>query len=164
MAAPARLRPARLLAPLLGLLVWGGCRSRNPVGFWDIERLAVETPTAEGERVDVGTLEWTSKNSITLVLRYAIQDPATVAGAGGAGDTGDTGDTGDGPAWMPPISPPLVIRTSEEEDDSVRLTIEDGPSGVLAATDISGGTMTLATDEATLGAEQGVAIRLELRR
>lgn len=150
-----------------------GCRSKNPVGFWDIEELSIETPTVDGARLDAGTLEWTTKKAVTVVLRYEILDPATVPGAAGAtGATGatDTADPDEGPAWMPPVTPPLLFRSSEQdgigedEAEGFTLSTETGFNATLGISEIRGGTMTLTTDEALLGAESGVTVTLHARR
>ncbi len=134
-----------------------GCRSRNPVGFWDIRSIDIETEAGEGSRGDCGTLEWTKSDSITVILRYEVTDPAEAPAA-------DTADA-DGPTWMAPISPPLRATASGDPKEGFSIHITDTfRVDNLAPSDWAGDTLTLSSDEGTVGTQSGASVRFELQR
>lgn len=112
--------PRHATALFPALLLLGGCRNENPVGFWDILSLELSWDGETQVQEDVGTLEVAERDgSGGVVLRYQILDPsALAAGADTAGGSDD---------WTVPISPPFVGGgpPSDWGDEGVTLVLGD---------------------------------------
>jgi hypothetical protein len=143
----------------LALLSLCGCRSENPIGFWDILSLEL---TWEGEtqiQEDLGTLEVGERDGGGgVVLRYELLDPSTLAtGADTAGGSDD---------WMVPMSPPFVGGGPPSDWDDEGVTLNLGPLRMsnIDVEDYRGTSMRVTCETAQIESAIDMDAVLELER
>ncbi len=130
-----------------GMLLFSGCFSTNPTGFWDV--VLFEMDTADGEthdQEDFGTLEFTERELLTLVARYDVLEPV----AGVSADTGEPGIDA-----VVPISPPFVGVGGWNNDENIVTMLPLTPAvtlGEMTQTEYKAGKMAYQAEGVLVGA------------